>query len=55
MGALCLQAAVFGCFLPETKSKPTLETIDDTNKNQGVALLVNDEDKAGKKEKDTEL
>ena len=54
MGALCLQAAVFGCFLPETKSKPTLETMDDMNKNQGIALPVTGEGKAGKKE-DAEL
>ena len=55
MGALCLQAASFACFLPETKSKPTLETMDDMNKNQGIALNVNDEEKAGKYEKDAEL
>ena len=55
MGALCLQAAIFACFLPETKSKPTLETMDDMHKNQGVALSVNDEVKAGKKVKDTDL
>ena len=55
MGALCLQAAVFGCFLPETKSKPTLETMNDINTNPDVALLVNGEDEAGENESDTEL
>ena len=48
MGAFCLQAAVFGCFLPETKGKPTLETMDDMNENQGIALLVSSEGKADK-------
>lgn len=31
MGVLCLQAAVLGMFLPETKGKPTLETMSDLN------------------------
>ena len=28
-------------FLPETKGKPTLETMDDMKKDQGIALLEN--------------
>ncbi|CAB3985958.1 Hypothetical predicted protein [Paramuricea clavata] len=57
MGAICLQAAVLGLFLPETKGTPTLETMDDMNKNQRVALLVNSNDKAeaNENENDTEL
>jgi hypothetical protein len=50
MGALCLQAAVLGLFLPETKGTPTLETMDDMKKDQSVALLVNGEGKADKNE-----
>ena len=46
MGAICLQAAVLGLFLPETKGSPTMETMDDMNKGQGDALLVNSNDKA---------
>ena len=41
MGAICLQAAILGIFLPETKGKPTLETMDDMKKDQGIALLEN--------------
>ena len=42
MGAICLQAAILGLLLPETKGETTLETIDDmSNKDQGVALVVN--------------
>ena len=55
MGAICLQAAVLGLFLPETKGTPTLETMDDMNKNQGVALSVNSNDKAVVNENNTEL
>ena len=32
MGAMCLQAAILGSFLPETKGKPTLETMNDMDK-----------------------
>ncbi|CAB3981466.1 organic cation transporter -like [Paramuricea clavata] len=46
MGAICLQAAVLGLFLPETKGTPTLETMDDMKKDKGVALLVNGDGKA---------
>lgn len=43
MGAICLQAAILACFLPETKGAATLETMDDMKikKEQGLALLVN--------------
>ena len=30
MGAIALQAAVLGLFLPETKGAATMETMDDT-------------------------
>ncbi|CAB4018231.1 Hypothetical predicted protein [Paramuricea clavata] len=56
MGAICLQAAVLGLFLPETKGTPTLETMDDMKKNQRVALLdVNSNDKVEANNNDTEL
>ena len=38
MGAMCLQAAILGLFLPETKGKPTLETMNDMDKNEEIAL-----------------
>ena len=43
MGAICLQAAILACFLPETKGAATLETMDDMKikKEQGLALVVN--------------
>ena len=44
MGAICLQAAILGLFLPETKGTPTLETIDDMKKNQGIALVLGNRD-----------
>jgi hypothetical protein len=50
MGAICIQAAVLGFFLPETKGKPTLESMDDMKKDQSVALLVNGEEKADRNE-----
>ena len=42
MGAICLQAAILACFLPETKGAATLETMDDMKikKEQGSALVV---------------
>ena len=40
MGAICLQAAILGLFLPETKGAPTLETMNDMNKDEGIVLLV---------------
>ena len=45
MGAISLQAAVLGLFLPETKGTRTLETMGDMKKNhnESDALLVNDE------------
>ena len=55
MGAICLQAAVLGLFLPETKGSPTMETMDDMNKNQRVVLFVNSNVKAEAHENDTEL
>ena len=36
MGVICLEAAVMAMFLPETKGKPTLETLED---------MINDEAK----------
>ncbi|XP_028401281.1 solute carrier family 22 member 16-like isoform X2 [Dendronephthya gigantea] len=47
MGIICFQAAVLGIFLPETKGKPTLETMDDMEEKREVALLLNDKDDAG--------
>ncbi|XP_046846068.1 organic cation transporter protein-like [Xenia sp. Carnegie-2017] len=38
MGIICLQAAILAMFQPETKGKPTLETLDDT-----VANSINQE------------
>jgi hypothetical protein len=55
MGAIALQAAILGLFLPETKGVPTLETMDDMNKDQGIALLVNGNDKADKNENEREV
>jgi hypothetical protein len=52
MGAICLQAAVLGLFLPETKGTPTLETMDDMNKDKGVALLVNSDGQVDRNEND---
>ena len=48
MGAIALQAAVLALFLPETRGKATLETMDDMKeqKDQGVALLVEGDDKS---------
>jgi hypothetical protein len=53
MGAIAFQAAVLGLFLPETRGKATLETMDDIKgpKDQGVALLVKNDDKIEKNEK----
>jgi hypothetical protein len=51
MGALCLQAAVLGLFLPETKGKPTMETMDDMKKRQEN----NGESKPGQNENEIEL
>jgi metallophosphoesterase superfamily enzyme len=50
MGAIALQAAVLGIFLPETKGTATLETMDDmkTKKEQGMALIVNGDGKVEK-------
>lgn len=48
MGIICFQAAVLGIFLPETKGKPTLETMDDMEKDQEVGLLMNGSDNADK-------
>jgi hypothetical protein len=44
MGAICLQAAVLGLFLPETMGTPTLETIDDMKTDESDALLINAEE-----------
>ena len=48
MGAICIQAAILGLFLPETKGQPTLETMDDMNKDQEIALPVTGNEKADK-------
>jgi hypothetical protein len=44
-GVICLQAAVLGLFLPETKGAPTLETMDDMKTRNGMALHVISNDK----------
>ena len=46
MGAVCLQGAVLALFLPETKGRPTLETMDDMKKEREIALHVLSNDKA---------
>ena len=40
MGAICLQAAIFGLFLPETKGAATLETLDDMKTEPEMALHI---------------
>ena len=45
MGAICLQAAILGLFLPETKGLATLETMEDMNNDQRDILLVNGDGK----------
>jgi hypothetical protein len=55
MGALCLQAAVLGLFLPETKGKPTMETMDDMKKRQESASFINGESKPSLNENEIEL
>ena len=49
MGAFCLQGAVLGLFLPETKGTPTLETMDDMKKENGMALHTFPNDQADSK------
>ena len=49
MGAICLQGAVLGLFLPETKGRPTLETMDDMKEERGMALHAFPNDKADSK------
>lgn len=46
MGIICLQAAITAMFLPETKGKPTLETLDDMVQSASstpVKFIVTDE------------
>jgi hypothetical protein len=41
MGIICLEAAVMAMFLPETKGRPTLETLEDMiNDNTGSGTVV---------------
>ena len=41
MGIICLEAAIMGMFLPETKGRPTLETLEDMiNENTGTKTVV---------------
>jgi hypothetical protein len=41
MGIICLEAAIMGLFLPETKGRPTLETLEDMiNENTGTKTVV---------------
>ena len=54
MGAICLQAAILGLFLPETKGEPTLETMDDMNKDEGIALRLTGNGKAEDNESENE-
>lgn len=44
-GAICIQAAILGLFLPETKGAPTLETMDDMKTESGIALYDISSDK----------
>ena len=58
MGFICLQAAILGLFLPETKGKPTLETMDDMKKKkkeQGATVFMNCDGKAGKQMSENEF
>ncbi len=41
MGIICLEAAIMGMFLPETKGRPTLETLEDMiDENTGTKTVV---------------
>jgi hypothetical protein len=40
MGVICLQAAIVAMFLPETKGRPTLETLEDMINDNSDAKVV---------------
>ncbi|CAB3999815.1 Hypothetical predicted protein [Paramuricea clavata] len=43
MGVICLQAAIVAMFLPETKGRPTLETLEDMiNDNSGAKVVMSE-------------
>jgi hypothetical protein len=43
MGVICLQAAIVAMFLPETKGRPTLETLEDMiNENSGAKVVMSE-------------
>lgn len=55
-GVICLQAAIFGSFLPETKGKATMETMGDLKAKEtekGITLHVFPDVKANEDEKRT--
>ena len=40
MGIICLEAAIMSMFLPETKGRPTLETLEDMINDKTGAKVV---------------
>ena len=40
MGAICFESAIMGMFLPETKGRPTLETLEDMMNDNGGSKVV---------------
>ena len=43
MGVICLESAIMAMFLPETKGRPTLETLEDMmNDNGGSKMMMSD-------------
>lgn len=46
MGVVCIQAAILGLFLPETKGEQTLETMSDMEKSHQLDLLMDGDNKA---------
>lgn len=38
MGLICLEAAIVAIFLPETKGRPTIETLDDMVKYEEAKM-----------------
>ena len=55
MGVICLQAAILGLILPETKGLATLETMEDMNKDQRGIILVKCDGKKDGNENENEL
>ena len=54
MGVICLESAIMGMFLPETKGRPTLETLEDMMNDNGGSKVVMSEVIANSKEEDKE-